>query len=337
MNRIKVICAAAVIAALSGPCPCQTREAAAGEGSPTNVIIAAGPNNKNARPLAKVLELLKESFAIAWRKGIADPAQWLAAGDRALAHRNYSCAISCFGVATMMFPENPDAKKGLAIALVAAGRHAEAVPVYQSILKLSPGDRTTLFNLSVAQSRLGCVEDSRQTLLKLVAEHPDFVEARYNLATLCQSQGRLAEARDEWKEVTRLAPHLAHPYAALGEVLMDLGDNAGAADAFATFAHKSPNDFAAQYNAAITAARADRLGQAAAACNAALKLNPQSSAANKLLAEILYAAWRASFDPQVLEDAIAAAGQAVHLDNEDPDAQGLLERLCRLRKHDARR
>ena len=281
--------------------------------------------------LALLIEAGKQSLKLAAERIRQDPEMLMSMADMAMSKGEYALAREYYKSACELDSTNIDLLQGLAVATVARGDHQASIDVYRKILAICPMERTTMFNLSVAQARLGLLEDSRQTLWDLVREHGDFIEARFNLATLCQKQGRLSEARDQWREVIRLAPNLSHPYAMLGDVSSDLGDHSSAADAYAQYASRHRDDFEAQYNAAISAARADRLSQAAVNTRRALNLNPDSAKANLLMGEIYYAAWRASGNEQHLVDAIASAGKAVHLDGDNEFAQDFLERLVETR------
>lgn len=254
----------------------------------------------------------------------SDPARHLAAGDRALARAEYDTAVRCMYRAVDLDPTRVDSLRCLAVALVAAERFDEAVPVYESILGAAPTDRTARFNLALALARVWNFRRSEIEYRKLLADDERFVQGWYNLATLYQAQGRLDEARRTWQEVIRLAPHLPSAHACLAEVLLDLGESAEAMRAYAEAAKLRPNQVTAWMNLASAAREAGSYGRAVVALQRATQLAPNDADAWARLGEVLIELHRATDRRQFLLDAISAWRESVKL---EPAQEELREKL----------
>ncbi len=249
----------------------------------------------------------------------------LAAGDRALALGQYDTAVRCMYRAVDLNPTRTDSLRCLAVALVAAQRFDEAVPVYESILGPAPADRTARFNLALALGRVRNFRRCEIEYRKLLQADERFVQGWYNLATLYQAQGRLAEARRTWREVIRLAPQLPSAHSCLAEVLLDLGESAEAMRAYLEAAKLRPKQVTAWMNVAFAAREAGSYGHAVVALRRATGLAPNDADAWARLGEVLIELHRATEKRQFLLDAIGAWRESLKLDA----AQGELREKLR--------
>ena len=260
------------------------------------------------------------------------------AGDRALSRGDYDAAAGCFRRALETQPNNLDALQGLAVALVAAGQYEAAVPVYRAIVATAPrgpsgapgpAGRTAGFNLAVALMRLRRLDQAEDVLRRLLADDADDLRARFNLATVCQAQGKLASARDEWRSVVGsraplAAADAAFAHASLGEVLMGLDQPEEAMAAFGAAAGLDAADPAAWVNLAAAAEAAGRPGRAAAAARRAVELLPSDAAAWARMGDLLLTLHRASGRRGFLAEAVEAWRKSLSL---DPGRKEVSERL----------
>jgi len=252
-----------------------------------------------------------------------DPRRHIRAGDRALARGDMPAAVRHFRQAVAADPRDPDALRGLAVALTAAGQADHAVSVYRKLLALRPDDRTARYNLGVALCRLDRYGQAEKIFRDLLEADPAFVQARYNLATLCQAASRLAEAKRQWRKVVADAPHLASAHTSLAEVLTDLGDHHGAMMAYAEAA-KLTKDAPSWLNLAASARAAGSYGRAIAATKRALELAPNDATIWSRLGDLLHDVYRGTGRRKLLAEAARAWQRSLALAPHQPGVRELL-------------
>ena len=98
-------------------------------------------------------------------------------------------------------PDNADAKKGLAQALLMAGEKDEAAKVYSQILKNDPQDPEALIREADLQRQSGKYEDALATLKKAEALTSDNIELQYNEGLVYDALGRFDESVKMFKQV----------------------------------------------------------------------------------------------------------------------------------------
>ncbi len=91
-------------------------------------------------------------------------------------------------------PENLDAQRGLANALLADGQLDEALKVLNDIVAAEPQDAQSQIHISEIQRRQGHYEEALATLKKAKPLAPDSLELSYNEALLYDSLGRYDDA-----------------------------------------------------------------------------------------------------------------------------------------------
>jgi tetratricopeptide (TPR) repeat protein len=246
-------------------------------------------------------------------------------GDRLLAAGRFSQAASAFTKACEAYPDDVDALEGLVVALVAAERFDDSLAVYQRLLKIDSDNPTTLFNYALALSRLHKLPEAKDAYRTLIARHENFLQARYNLASVYQADGELTQAGEQWKEVIALQPGLAYPHAKLGELLLDLGDAQEAMQELAQAAKLNPDDPAAWLNYSAAAQAAGSFGLAIVAANKAAKLTPANAAELGRLGGLLIELYERTGQDNLRTQALEAWRQSIKL---DPD-QDLVAKMIR--------
>lgn len=246
-------------------------------------------------------------------------------GDYPLAAHFYTRAVKAAGPEPgVRRGDKVEALKGLSNVLTLLGRHDQAAEAYRRLVEMDPSDRTGRFNLAVSLVRIRRFGEAEGIYLHLVTEQPDFVQARYNLAWLYQVEGKLAQARDQWRQVVRQAPQLASAHAALGDVLMHLGD-VGQAMAAYLVATDQAADNASLWHGLTLAARAAGYPQhAVVAARRAAELDPQDAAAWRLLGDVLLDLHRATRDERFLTQAATAWRRSLALDDTQDDLRRIL-------------
>ncbi len=249
---------------------------------------------------------------------------FIAAGNRALGFGKNETAIACFYRAAELDSDNPDALKGLSVALLADRRYEDALPIFEMLVGISPDDRTARFNLAVIQSRLGYFGQAEQNYLELLRQDEDFLEARYNLATLYQSRGKLMMARDTWRKVLSKAPDFSKARESLGEVLTDLGDTDGAMAEYSEAAKLQDDDPTAWLNFASAAKNAGSLGRAVVAAKKAIKLAPRDKEIWARYGNLLLDVHRVNQKREFLEEALQAWQMSLEI---DPQQENIIEKV----------
>ncbi len=283
------------------------------------------PDRRQWKTLAKVM---RTATVEALQRTSQDPQTHLSAGDHALSRGDTDRAIDRFRKATSLSPDCPDAWKSLAVALIAAERHAQAAEVCRRILELRPGDRTARFNLAVALSRKERFGEAERLYRELLLDHPDFTPAIYNLGSLLQSQRRLSEAASHWRDVIERKPHMPSAHTALAEVLTDLGNYEEAMAAYAQAAILEPDDPIGWANLAIAAEATGSLGRSVVAARRARQAAESTDAGDAsmhaTLGDLMLRLHRELEHPEFLADAVAFWRASL---SQDPDQPELRNRV----------
>ncbi|SEF61816.1 Tetratricopeptide repeat-containing protein [Bryocella elongata] len=112
-------------------------------------------------------------------------------------------AVQAYKGALAQDPDNTDAKRGLAQALLSAGQNDEAAKVYADILKSNPEDAQALIREADVQRQKGHYEQALSTLKKAQALASDNLELNYNLALVYDALGRYDEASSTLKQMLK--------------------------------------------------------------------------------------------------------------------------------------
>lgn len=160
----------------------------------------------------------------------------LRAANAALTAGRHPDVLPLYEQALQAEPRLAEAWFGLAGALVALGRCAEAEEAAQRGLRLQPAHPVGLNNLGAALSGLGHPALARGCFEAALGRRPDFVPALTNLAQALQHEGRTADALAAYARALALDPQalearlgLAHALARAGRLTDAVGEAAAAA------------------------------------------------------------------------------------------------------------
>lgn len=111
-----------------------------------------------------------------------------------------------------------------ALSLHRAGRFAQAVPVYQQLLKSNPGVPQVLDLLGTAQTSMGLIEEGRRNIEKAIKISPQTASFHHDLSIGYRREGKFARSQDCLDKALKLAPR--HPVytAAKAELAFMTGD-----------------------------------------------------------------------------------------------------------------
>jgi tetratricopeptide (TPR) repeat protein len=114
-------------------------------------------------------------------------------------------ACAAYRAAVTADPRHCDAYVNLGRLLHERGRVHEAEVVYRDGIAHCGADGTLLYNLGVLQEDLGQDRAAADSYRKALAAEPNFADAHYNLARLCDAHGLQQEALRHWSAYRKLS------------------------------------------------------------------------------------------------------------------------------------
>jgi predicted Zn-dependent protease len=174
-----------------------------------------------------------------------------------MAAGRYAEAVPIYRELVGAMPGNAGLLVNLGMALHLSGKDQEAVPEFEAALRLQPGSLPAALFLGAAQMRLGKPAAAVAPLQRAVRLQPENREARSMLADALLALDRHAEAEPHLRRLTRIAPADPAVWFQLGKTYEAL-----AGRAFETLLQRDPESSFAL--ALVAGARLDQ-GQTAAA------------------------------------------------------------------------
>ena len=200
------------------------------------------------------------------------------------------------------------------------GDWRDGVALFESAVRVEPGNVLALRHLGDALGRAGRLDEARARYEEALALHPRFVEARSDLALLLLRQGRDADAETELRRALALDPAFADAHASLGALLAQGGRFDEALVHLRAALEAQPRRPDVQRNLGLVLARLGRAEEAEAALRRAAALEPGSADAHALLGYALAARGARA-------EAAAALETALRLDPAHAEARAHLARL----------
>jgi len=121
-------------------------------------------------------------------------------------------AIAAYQRSVDMEPDNLDASRSLAQALLADNQLDEALKQFQTLSEADPEDTASLNRISEIQRRQGKYNDALSTVRKARAKDPNSLEAGYNEGLLLDVLGRYDEAITVYQKMSELTEHANGAY-----------------------------------------------------------------------------------------------------------------------------
>jgi tetratricopeptide (TPR) repeat protein len=171
-------------------------------------------------------------------------------------------------------PNNPDAACRLALLYHDHGRPADAVPHYQTALRIRPHDADALYHLGVALAELGRPDDALDCYQRAVAARPNHARAQCNLGVALAQRGRLAEAESHLRQAVEADPGFAPAHHNLGVALAQQGFTDAAVAALRRALDLHPAYAEAHFNLANTLSGMGRPAEAVESYREALRHRP---------------------------------------------------------------
>lgn len=194
-----------------------------------------------------------------------------------------------------------------AVALCAAGKEREAIPLYRKALELDPSFHDARRNLGLALAATGQTAKAETVLAKAVRQQPKDVSGWLALASARRSLQKFTEAHTAATEAVRLAPKNVQAVRVLAEAEEDLGEINAALAGFRAALQLAPNDIDLHYSLADLLIYQLQTGEALDILEQARSVNPNNTKTLARIASQLNAAG-------LRDDACAAYRDILKLD-----------------------
>src|SRR3954451_5942614 len=134
-----------------------------------------------------------------------------------MATGRFADAVPIYQDLCQALPDNPGLRLNLALAYHMSGQHREAVPEFERVLKADPSSLPALLSLGASLLALNQPGKAIPLLTKVVGIQPGNVNARGMLANALLSQGRAREAVPHFRQLTTQRPEDAKGWFGLGK------------------------------------------------------------------------------------------------------------------------
>lgn len=158
--------------------------------------------------------------------------------------------------------------------LHAAGRLAEAVPIYQRLIAADPRHADALHLLGVAHFQAGRLGEALGLIDKAVAARPGFREAHNNRGNVLKAMGRPADAATAYRAAIAADPSYAAAHHHLGIVLFEMGEFDAAVTSYGEALRLRPDFAEALSNLGTALRELGQLDEAVERYEQALALGP---------------------------------------------------------------
>lgn len=145
--------------------------------------------------------------------------------------------------AMKLAPGNPYVQYVMGMTYLLSAEYAQAKPFLETSVSIDPKEAPSLGALGTVRFHLGDYRGAIEVLTKAVQLDPKAWRAEWLLAASYLHEKSYAEARDHARQALKIDKQKSEQVQlVLGQSLAALGDRAGAAAAFDTFADSFPND-----------------------------------------------------------------------------------------------
>jgi protein O-GlcNAc transferase len=248
------------------------------------VLARLGRHDEAVAAYQRALSLAPGLQAVRINLGLA----YFRAGDARRAVETFQTVVTSTSTSASSAsdPAAVQARALLGLALVEAGRHAEAIPLLEAASARAPDDAALLFALgrAYAGSDSPKGDDVAARLSQLPMGRPLWQHLQ---GLLHQRQGRHREALAAFEAARAAEPRLPGLTLAIGISLLSLGDEVQARDAFEQARVQAPRDAVPLFYLGWVDERAGRLAAARTFAEQALAIDPELFEARALFGRVL--------------------------------------------------
>jgi Flp pilus assembly protein TadD len=169
--------------------------------------------------------------------------------------------------------------------LLRAGRFAEAIPLYESIVQKLPTFYEAYFDLGNCYAQNGRLSDAEAAFKRYLALQPVSADGHAALGMVLAEQGRVSEAVPEFGQSLKIDPNQVEVRKALANIHMQAGDFGAAVTVLK--AGGAAHDAQADTMLANALDKNGDRSSALTAVNRALAINPADAEALQLRQELL--------------------------------------------------
>ncbi|MBI1328094.1 MAG: tetratricopeptide repeat protein [Alphaproteobacteria bacterium] len=211
---------------------------------------------------------------------------------------------------------NPDSEicqNAYAVALTAAGQHADAIEAWKKALKLRPNFPEVLCNMAHTYWLMDRHEEARDSAEEAIRIKPDYSEAFVNLSNPLISLGEKEKAIEALQRAMELNPALPNTYINLGNLLWSTGQASEAEKMCRKGVELAPQNAVAHNNLGNVLRDQGHHKEAEACYKAATRLKPDYYQAHNNLCIVL-------MDLLRFDEAVGAAQYAITFNKDYADA-----------------
>lgn len=170
--------------------------------------------------------VLQAAFFIAFSVSAAAQTDELAAESHQarelMADHRFAEAIPIYEKLVKALPGNPGLLLNLGLAEEMAGRPASAIPHLEAVLKMQPDAVPALISLSMARLQLNQSREAIEPLRKLLKLDPTNINALGMLAEAEQDQGQFEQSAANYRQLTGASPEDVRAWYGLGKAYESL-------------------------------------------------------------------------------------------------------------------
>jgi Tfp pilus assembly protein PilF len=185
--------------------------------------------------------------------------------------RDYVSAQVLYETTLQRNPAATMARINLALIYLERGSAAAAVAQLEEAVRLAPANDEAWVNLGIALSKSGRPADAGAAYREAIRLNPRNAGAFNNLGAILEQTGQLQEAASIYRQASQLAPGSVEAHENLGRVLLALDQAAAALPHLTAALQLRPEKAATRYLLGMALADADRLPEAVAAFQEALR------------------------------------------------------------------
>lgn len=191
--------------------------------------------------------------------------------------RTWQNTRTVFTHAISVTEDNWLAMNNLANDYSRSGDWDKALPLFSEVARLFPGNAESFYNLALAQSETGRIQEAWKNYLNCLEQNPDHAKAHLNLGHLLADQAKdHASAIQHFRRALETDPEMSSAKFGLAGSLKATGDRPGAARLLEKLISEDPTAIQAVIELAQMNSEAGRVKEGLAVLEAALQRNPDS-------------------------------------------------------------
>jgi tetratricopeptide (TPR) repeat protein len=196
-------------------------------------------------------------------------------------------AVTLYEAVIRLNPNVAGVHCNLAIALQSLSKFGEALQCYDRAIMLQPNYVDAYYNKAVALACLNRLDEAVRNYEQAIALNPNHAQAHSNRGNALRGLKRLEEALRSLDKAVQLGPDRPEAHYNKGNVLQDLGLGSEALQSFDRAIELKPDYAEAFTNRSITLRELKRFEEAHQSANRAVELNPSSAAAHNSIGNVL--------------------------------------------------